>query len=136
MFCLFSASMLDIVLVFFVSLYGAHRDLHGQTHAFPTRRAAYLFRVIGASNFNAMRLKAALDLARDAGLPHYHGLQPEYNLVSRTKFEGELQDLCVEHNIAVTPYYGLASGFLTGKYRTRADLDKSVRGNQIGRAPV
>src|SRR3546814_2254223 len=89
-------------------------------------------RVIGASNFNARRLKSALDLARDAGLPHYHVLQPEYNLVSRTKFEGELQDLCVEHNIAVTPYYGLASGFLTGKYRTRADLDKSVRGNRLG----
>src|SRR3546814_17444936 len=79
-----------------------------------------------------MRLKSALDLARDAGLPHYHVLQPEYNLVSRTKFEGELQDLCVEHNIAVTPYYGLASGFLTGKYRTRADPDKSVRGNRLG----
>ncbi|MBY8827262.1 aldo/keto reductase [Hephaestia mangrovi] len=88
--------------------------------------------VIGASNFHAARLKSALDIARDSGLPHYHVLEPEYNLVSRTKFEGELQDLCVERNIAVTPYYGLASGFLTGKYRSKDDLGKSVRGGRIG----
>jgi len=88
--------------------------------------------VIGASNFHAARLKSALDIARDSGLPHYHVLEPEYNLVSRTKFEGELQDLCVERNIAVTPYYGLASGFLTGKYRSKDDLGKSVRGGRMG----
>jgi aryl-alcohol dehydrogenase-like predicted oxidoreductase len=88
--------------------------------------------VIGASNFHAGRFKSALDLARDTGLPHYRVLQPEYNLVIRKKFEGELQDLCVEHNIAVTPYYGLASGFLTGKYRSSDDLKKSVRGGRMG----
>jgi aryl-alcohol dehydrogenase-like predicted oxidoreductase len=58
-------------------------------------------------------------------------LQPEYNLVSRHKFEGELQDLCITHNIGVVPYYGLASGFLTGKYRSEADLGKSVRGGRM-----
>ena len=89
-------------------------------------------RVIGASNFHAARLKSALDVAREKGLPHYHVLEPEYNLISRTKFEGELQDLAIEHNIAVTPYYGLASGFLTGKYRSKADLGKSVRGGRMG----
>ncbi|TPG21077.1 aldo/keto reductase [Sphingomonas koreensis] len=88
--------------------------------------------VIGASNFHAARLKSALDLAREHDLPHYRVLQPEYNLVSRKKFEGELQDIAVEHNIAVTPYYGLASGFLTGKYRSKDDLGKSVRGGRMG----
>ena len=67
-----------------------------------------------------------------AGLPHYHVLQPEYNLVSRHKFEGELQDYCVTENIGVLPYYGLASGFLTGKYRTKDDLGQSVRGGRMG----
>jgi aryl-alcohol dehydrogenase-like predicted oxidoreductase len=59
-------------------------------------------------------------------------LQPEYNLVSRHKFEGELQDYCVEWNIGVLPYYGLAGGFLTGKYRSRDDLGQSVRGGRVG----
>lgn len=83
---------------------------------------------LGASNFGAMRLKSAIDVATAQGLPHFHVLQPEYNLVSRKRYEGELQNLCVEHNIGVAPYYGLASGFLTGKYRSTADLAKSVRG--------
>ncbi|RIA35407.1 aryl-alcohol dehydrogenase-like predicted oxidoreductase [Hephaestia caeni] len=120
-----------------IDVYFAHQDdedvpQEAVLEAFDKLVTAGKVRVIGASNFNAIRLKSALDLARDTGLPHYHVLQPEYNLVSRTKFEGELQDLCVERNIAVTPYYGLASGFLTGKYRTRDDLDKSVRGNRLG----
>ncbi len=89
-------------------------------------------RVLGASNFGAMRLKAALDIATAEGLPRFHALQPEYNLVSRHKYEGELQNLCVEHNIGVAPYYGLAAGFLTGKYRTTADLAQSVRGAGMG----
>jgi aryl-alcohol dehydrogenase-like predicted oxidoreductase len=83
---------------------------------------------LGASNFGAMRLKSAIDVATAQELPHFHALQPEYNLVSRKRYEGELQNLCVEHNIGVSPYYGLASGFLTGKYRSTADLAKSVRG--------
>jgi len=87
--------------------------------------------VLGASNFHAARLKSAIESARAAGLPHYQVLQPEYNLVSRTKFEGELQSYCVEYNIGVVPYYGLASGFLTGKYRSTDDLNKSVRGGRM-----
>jgi aryl-alcohol dehydrogenase-like predicted oxidoreductase len=88
-------------------------------------------RTIGASNFSAMRLKSALDIATRDGLPHYRALQNEYNLVSRHKFEGELQDLCVTHNIGVVPFYGIASGFLTGKYRSSADFGKSVRGGRM-----
>ncbi len=120
-----------------IDIYFAHQDdedtpQDAVLEAFERLIEAGKIRVLGASNFHAMRLKSALDIARERGLPHYHVLQPEYNLVSRKKFEGELQDLCVERNIAVTPYYGLASGFLTGKYRSKEDLGKSVRGNRLG----
>ena len=80
-----------------------------------------------------MRLKSALDIATEQGLPHFRALQPEYNLVSRRKFEGELQDLCVTHNLGVLPYFGLAAGFLTGKYRTTDDFKKSVRGANMAK---
>ncbi|MBB4155372.1 aryl-alcohol dehydrogenase-like predicted oxidoreductase [Sphingomonas jinjuensis] len=116
-----------------IDLYYAHRDDEDVPQedvlgAFGRLIDAGKVRVIGASNFHAMRLKRAIDIARRDGLPRYHVLQPEYNLVSRHKFEGELQDYCVTENIAVLPYYGVASGFLTGKYRSDADLAKSVRG--------
>ena len=119
-----------------IDLYFAHQDddavpQDAVLEAFGRLIDAGKVRVLGASNFHAARLKSALDTARAASLPHYHALQPEYNLVSRHKFEGELQDLCVEHNIGVVPYYGLASGFLTGKYRSSADLGKSVRGARM-----
>jgi len=120
-----------------IDVYFAHQDdpdipQEAVLEAFGRLIKAGKVGVIGASNFHAARLKSALDMARDKGLPHYRVLQPEYNLVSRKKFEGELQDLCVEHNLAVTPYYGLASGFLTGKYRSSADTKKSVRGGGMG----
>lgn len=119
-----------------IDLYFAHQDdedvpQEAALAAFGTLAGAGKIRVVGASNFHAARLKSALDLPTAHGLPHYHVLQPEYNLVSRDKFEGELQDLCVTHNIGVVPYYGLASGFLTGKYRRSADLSKSVRGGRM-----
>lgn len=85
-------------------------------------------RALGASNFTAARLKEALDVSAKHGLPRYECLQPEYNLVERAKFEGELQDLCVAQEIGVIPYFSLAAGFLTGKYRSEDDLAKSVRG--------
>jgi aryl-alcohol dehydrogenase-like predicted oxidoreductase len=120
-----------------IDVYFAHQDdpetpQEAMLEAFGTLIDAGKVRVIGASNFHAARLKSALDLARDSGLPHFHVLQPEYNLVSRTAFEGELQDLAIEYNIAVTPYSGLASGFLTGKYRSRDDMNQSVRGGSMG----
>lgn len=120
-----------------IDVYFAHQDdpdtpQDAALEAFGRLIDAGKVRVLGASNFHAARLKSALDIAREKGLPHYHVLQPEYNLISRSKFEGELQDLAIEHNIAVTPFYGLASGFLTGKYRSKADLGKSVRGGRMG----
>lgn len=116
-----------------IDLYYAHQDdtdtpQEEYLAAFGTLIDAGKVRVLGASNFSAMRLKSAIDIATAQGLPHFHALQPEYNLVSRKKFEGELQNLAVEHNIGAAPYFGLAAGFLTGKYRSADDLKKSVRG--------
>ncbi len=85
-------------------------------------------RVIGASNFSAQRLREALDLSEKLGLPRYESLQPEYNLYNRV-FENELEPLCQEKGIGVISYYTLASGFLSGKYRSAQDLSKSPRGN-------
>jgi aryl-alcohol dehydrogenase-like predicted oxidoreductase len=120
-----------------IDLYYAHQDdesvpQEAVLEAFGRLIDAGKIRVIGASNFHAARLKSANDAAKANGLPRYHVLQPEYNLVSRHKFEGELEDYCIAENIGVLPYYGLASGFLTGKYRSRDDLGKSVRGNRMG----
>ena len=119
-----------------IDLYFAHQDddatpQEAALEAFGKLVEAGKVRVLGASNFHAARLKSANEAARAAGLPHYQVLQPEYNLVSRDRFEGELQDYCVEYNIGVVPYYGLAAGFLTGKYRSRDDLAKSVRGGRM-----
>jgi hypothetical protein len=119
-----------------IDLYFAHQDDAATPQedvlaAFARLIEAGKVRTIGASNFHAARLKSALDLARTEGLPHYRALQNEYNLVSRHKYEGELQNLCVEHNIGMVPFYGIASGFLSGKYRSAADFGKSVRGGRM-----
>ncbi len=121
-----------------IDLYFAHQDDESVPQedvlaAFGALIDAGKVRALGASNFHAMRLKSALDITAKEGLPHFRVLEPEYNLVSRRKFEGELQDLCITHNLGVIPYYGLASGFLTGKYRSEADLSKSVRGGGMAK---
>ncbi|MBS0578254.1 MAG: aldo/keto reductase [Proteobacteria bacterium] len=85
-------------------------------------------RAIGASNLNAAQLSQSLAVAKERGLPRYATLQPHYNLYDRDSFEGELRELCVRENIGVISYFGLASGFLTGKYRSAADLTKGPRG--------
>ncbi|MER2534317.1 MAG: aldo/keto reductase [Rhizobiaceae bacterium] len=85
----------------------------------------------GASNFDAAQLRDALDVARAKGLPRYEVLQPGYNLYDRSEFDGPLRDLCMAENVGVITYYGLAKGFLSGKYRSEADLGKSPRGGGI-----
>ncbi|MBI1396004.1 MAG: aldo/keto reductase [Betaproteobacteria bacterium] len=85
-------------------------------------------RAIGASNFSADRLEASLDTSARLGLPAYVSLQPHYSLVERAEFEGASAALCVARGISVIPYFPLAAGFLTGKYRSEADLGKSARG--------
>jgi aryl-alcohol dehydrogenase-like predicted oxidoreductase len=119
-----------------IDLYFAHQDDDSvpQEHvlaAFGKLVDAGKVRAIGASNFTAERLGSALDIAAASGLPKYEALQNEYNLVSRGKFEGALQALCIERGVGSVPFYGLASGYLTGKYRSPADYAKSVRGGRM-----
>jgi aryl-alcohol dehydrogenase-like predicted oxidoreductase len=85
-------------------------------------------RYIGASNHDASRLAEAARIARDKGLPQYQSLQPHYNLLERPLFEGALEEECLRQEIGVIPYYPLAAGFLTGKYRSEGDFGKSQRG--------
>ena len=89
-------------------------------------------RAIGASNFTAERLESALAISDANGLPRYQTLQPLYNLYSREAYEAELEPACARAGIAVIPYFSLASGFLTGKYRSEADFGKSPRGARMG----
>ncbi|HSE13771.1 MAG TPA: aldo/keto reductase [Rudaea sp.] len=88
-------------------------------------------RAIGASNFTAARLAESLAVSAKHGLPRYEALQPEYNLVVRAGYEAELEPLIRRENIGVISYYSLAAGFLTGKYRSAADLAKSPRGQGV-----
>jgi aryl-alcohol dehydrogenase-like predicted oxidoreductase len=90
-------------------------------------------REIGASNLDADQLRTALDVAAANGLPRYAILQPEYNLYDRSGFEGPLRDLTMKERIDVITYYSLARGFLTGKYRSPADLGGSARGGGVKR---
>jgi aryl-alcohol dehydrogenase-like predicted oxidoreductase len=116
-----------------IDLFFAHRDdqdtpLEESLEAFDRLVKAGKVRAIGASNFTADRLAEALRVSDANGWARFTVLQPHYNLVDRDKFEGPLQDLCRAENIGVIPYYALASGYLTGKYRSEADLGKSPRG--------
>jgi len=88
-------------------------------------------RAIGASNMTPARLQDSLDTARKRGLPRYESLQPLYNVYDR-KFEADFAPICRDHGIGVIPYYGLAAGFLTGKYRSVADAEKNpARGGRV-----
>lgn len=86
---------------------------------------------VGASNYTADRFKEALKISKDNGLESYQTLQPEYNLYDREDFEKNLQPVCLENNVGVISYYSLASGFLSGKYRSANDLSKSPRGGGV-----
>lgn len=86
---------------------------------------------IGASNVNAEQLSEALTVARQNSLPSYQVLQPEYNLYNRAVFDGPLRDLCMKEGIGVVTYYSLAAGFLSGKYRSKADIGQSMRGGSV-----
>ncbi|MBB2973477.1 aldo/keto reductase [Mesorhizobium sp. RMAD-H1] len=90
-------------------------------------------RAIGASNLTAARLTEALDIAKRTGLPRYETLQPLYNLYERKDFEEGLESVCVANGLGVISYYSLASGFLTGKYRSRDDLGQSARGQGVAK---
>ena len=116
-----------------IDLYYQHKDddsvpLADSLGAFDALAKTGKIRATGLSNFTAARLVEAVEVTRANGLTPISALQPWYNLVEREKFEGELRDAVVAAGLAVFPYYALANGFLTGKYRDRDDLDKSPRG--------
>lgn len=119
-----------------IDLYYAHQDdpavpQPDVVEAFGALVTAGKVRALAASNFTAPRLAAALDFTDEAGLPGFTAVQPRYNLLTRHDYEGPLAQLCAERGLAVHPYFALARGFLSGKYRTRADLAKSPRGLQM-----
>ena len=120
----------------YIDLYQSHDDDKGT----PLEETLGVFtdliiegkvRTIGASNYSAARLTEAVAASKKNGLAQYQTLQPEYNLYSREPYETELSPVCLSEKIGVIPYYSLASGFLTGKYRSEADLAKSPRGQGI-----
>jgi len=120
----------------YVDLYQSHKDdpdtpLEETLSAFAELIKQGKVIAIGASNYSGDRLAKALDVSEQLGIPRYESLQPEYNLYDREDYEEKLEPLCVEKGIGVINYYSLASGFLTGKYRSEADLGKSPRGEGI-----
>jgi aryl-alcohol dehydrogenase-like predicted oxidoreductase len=121
-----------------IDLYQSHRDdpetpQEETAEAYERLVKAGKVRAIGASNFEPARLKSALDISAAHGWARYNSEQPLYNLYDRAGFEAGLQQVCIENDVGVIPYYGLASGFLTGKYRSEADLAKSPRGRGVKR---
>ncbi|RYZ84713.1 MAG: aldo/keto reductase [Proteobacteria bacterium] len=119
-----------------IDLYQSHKDdletpITETLEAYQTLIQQGKVRAIGASNFTAERLRESLSISEAQKLPVYATLQPEYNLYTREVFEKTLEPLCLEKNIGVINFYGLASGFLTGKYRTAEDAGKSPRGENI-----
>lgn len=121
----------------YIDLYQAHRDdpdtpLEETASVFDELVKAGKVRAIGASNFGAPRLEAALQTSERLGVARYVSVQPAYNLIRRSEFEGDLQTLCRRKNIGVLAHSALAGGFLTGKYRDVTDFGKSVRGARMG----
>jgi aryl-alcohol dehydrogenase-like predicted oxidoreductase len=122
----------------YIDLYFAHYDdpetpLDATLGAFDRLVQSGKVRAIGASNYTAGRLREALGTSAARSFVSYSVLQPEYNLVVRSKFEGALQNLCIERGLAAVPYFALASGFLTGKYRLAGDLAGRARGGAVAR---
>ena len=120
----------------YIDLYQSHRDdpdtpIEETLSAYQDLIKQGKVREIGASNFSADRLAASLQVSKDKGLPRYQSLQPQYSLVERAEFEGPLEDLCLKEKVGVIGYYSLASGFLTGKYRSKADMEGRARGSRV-----
>lgn len=88
-------------------------------------------RFIGASNFPLAELMESIEISKNKGLPRYEVYQPEYNLMRRDGFEGAVRDFCMENHISVTSYFTLASGFLTGKYDVKEDVEGHAREGQV-----
>src|SRR6185437_7153802 len=120
----------------YIDLYQSHRDdpetpIEATLSAYGDLIKQGKVREIGASNYAADRLAESLRVSAEKGLPRYQSLQPLYNLVERQEFEGPLEELCLKEKLGVIPFYSLASGFLTGKYRSRADTAGRARGSRV-----
>lgn len=120
----------------YIDLYQSHRDdeetpLEETLDAYGELIRAGKVRCIGASNYSAPRLTESLRISAGRNLPRYECLQPWYNLYDRGIFEGDLAELCQREEIGVIPYFSLASGFLTGKYRSEADLEGRPRAYRV-----
>jgi aryl-alcohol dehydrogenase-like predicted oxidoreductase len=120
----------------YIDLYQAHQDdpdtpLEETLEAFARLIEQGKVRAIGASNYTGKRLAQALAVSHEHSYPRYESLQPNYNLYDRAEYETDLESVCLENGIGVISYFSLAKGFLTGKYRSEADLSKSPRGQGI-----
>jgi aryl-alcohol dehydrogenase-like predicted oxidoreductase len=120
----------------YIDLYQSHRDdpetpIEETLLAYADLIKAGKVREIGASNFSADRLAESLKISSTKGLPRYQSLQPQYSLVERNSFEGPLEDLCLAERVGVIGYYSLASGFLTGKYKSKSDAEGRARGRGV-----
>ncbi len=120
----------------YIDLYQSHSDdketpLEETLRTFNDLVQEGKVRVLGASNYDGRRLRAAEEVARTAGWERYQTLQPNYNLHTREQYERDLSPVVAEYNIGVVPYFALASGFLTGKYKTVADTEGKDRGSRV-----
>ncbi len=120
----------------YIDLYMSHRDdpetpLAETLEAYGGLIKAGKVRAIGASNYTAARLGEALAASAQHGLPRYESLQPQYSIIERGEFEGDLETLCLREKVGVICYYSLASGFLSGKYRSKADTGGKARGSRV-----
>ena len=119
-----------------IDVYQAHKDddetpLEETLRAFDDLVKAGKVRYIGASNYSGSRLAEALETSRKNGLASYISLQPHYNLVEREQFETELLPVVQKYELGVIPYFSLAAGFLSGKYRSKQDTEKAARGAMV-----
>jgi len=119
-----------------IDLYQSHQDdestpLEETLSAYDELIKAGKVRAIGASNYSAARLTESLEVSHKHNLPAYGCLQPLYNLYDRAVFEDELRDACLKNGVGVIPYFSLGAGFLTGKYRSEADLQGRARGKKV-----
>jgi aryl-alcohol dehydrogenase-like predicted oxidoreductase len=119
-----------------IDLYQSHQDdpgvpLEETLGAFDAMIKKGKVRFIGASNYSGARLKEAMETSQRTGLARYQTLQPQYNMMEREPYESDLAPVALQYGLGVIPYFSLASGFLTGKYRNEADLEGKARGGGI-----
>jgi aryl-alcohol dehydrogenase-like predicted oxidoreductase len=121
----------DYIDVYFSHLDDDKTPLVDTLGAYQKLIAAGKIRVIGASNYTGERLEEALKVSAKEGIPGYQVLQPEYNLYDRAVYESDLEPVATAHKVSVVTYFSLASGFLSGKYRSKADTENAARGSRV-----